>query len=52
VDGEVYAHLGNPGEGNGTVSDRAGFLRAIIAQPGDDLPRTIFADWLDERGHG
>jgi uncharacterized protein (TIGR02996 family) len=28
-----------------------GFLRAIIAAPDDDLPRLVFADWLDERGH-
>lgn len=31
-------------------SDRAGFLRAIIGAPDDDLPREIFADYLDERG--
>lgn len=24
------------------------FLRAIIANPGDDLPRLVYADWLDE----
>ena len=24
------------------------FLRAIIARPDDDLPRLVFADWLDE----
>lgn len=32
------------------MSDHAAFLRAIIAEPDDDLPRLIFADWLDERG--
>jgi len=26
------------------------FLRASIAEPDDDLPRLIYADWLDERG--
>jgi uncharacterized protein (TIGR02996 family) len=26
------------------------FLRAIHERPDDDLPRLIFADWLDERG--
>lgn len=31
-------------------SDRAGFLAAIISAPDDDLPREIFADYLDERG--
>ena len=26
------------------------FLRAIIADPADDLPRLVYADWLDENG--
>jgi uncharacterized protein (TIGR02996 family) len=26
------------------------FLRAIIAHPEDDLPRLVYADWLEERG--
>ncbi len=26
------------------------FLRAILADPDDDAPRLIYADWLDERG--
>jgi uncharacterized protein (TIGR02996 family) len=26
------------------------FLAAILAEPDDDLPRLIYADWLDERG--
>ena len=26
------------------------FLSAILAAPDDDLPRMIYADWLDERG--
>ena len=26
------------------------FLRAIAAAAGDDLPRLVYADWLDERG--
>ena len=30
--------------------DVAPFLRAIHDRPNDDLPRLIFADWLDERG--
>src|SRR5689334_9332768 len=30
--------------------DREAFLRAIIDRPEDDLPRLIYADWLDERG--
>jgi uncharacterized protein (TIGR02996 family) len=32
------------------TGDRATFLRAIVAAPGDDLPRLVYADWLDERG--
>ena len=27
------------------------FLRAIVAEPGDVMPRLIFADWLEENGH-
>ena len=27
------------------------FLTAIRTNPGDDLPRVIYADWLDEHGH-
>jgi uncharacterized protein (TIGR02996 family) len=27
-----------------------GFLEAILAHPGDDTPRLIFADWLEEQG--
>src|SRR5215469_11329163 len=26
------------------------FVQAILANPEDDAPRLIFADWLDERG--
>jgi len=32
------------------MTDRAAFLAAIAAAPDDDLPRLVFADWLDERG--
>lgn len=32
------------------VTDRDGFLAAICERPSDDLPRLIFADYLDERG--
>ena len=32
------------------MSDRAAFIRAIVATPGDDTPRLVFADWLDETG--
>ncbi|HEY1375481.1 MAG TPA: TIGR02996 domain-containing protein, partial [Gemmataceae bacterium] len=29
---------------------RAAFLRAIAENPDDDLPRLVYADWLDEHG--
>jgi uncharacterized protein (TIGR02996 family) len=32
------------------VSDAAAFIAAIIAEPDDDVPRLVFADWLDEHG--
>jgi uncharacterized protein (TIGR02996 family) len=31
-------------------ADRAAFLRAIADRPDDDLPRLVYADWLDEHG--
>ncbi|MEK6239356.1 MAG: TIGR02996 domain-containing protein, partial [Planctomycetales bacterium] len=30
--------------------DEQDFLREIAANPSDDAPRLIFADWLEERG--
>lgn len=36
-----------------TANDQTdAFLRAIIANPDDDAPRLIFADWLEEHGEG
>jgi uncharacterized protein (TIGR02996 family) len=32
------------------MADPAAFLSAIVARPADDLPRLLYADWLDERG--
>jgi len=32
------------------VPEHAGFLRDIIANPDDDAPRLIYADWLDDHG--
>src|SRR5438874_13842040 len=32
------------------VSAADAFLRAILDNPDDDLPRLIYADWLDEHG--
>ncbi|HET6574610.1 MAG TPA: TIGR02996 domain-containing protein, partial [Fimbriiglobus sp.] len=32
------------------MTDRDALLAAIIARPEDDLPRLVFADWLEEHG--
>jgi uncharacterized protein (TIGR02996 family) len=32
------------------MSDREGLLAAIAADPSDDVPRLVLADWLEERG--
>ena len=32
------------------MSEDEAFIRAIVAAPGDDAPRLVYADWLDERG--
>ncbi|MDB5311977.1 MAG: hypothetical protein JWO38_6179 [Gemmataceae bacterium] len=32
------------------MSDRDALLAAILAAPDDDLPRLVYADWLDENG--
>jgi len=32
------------------MHDHAAFLAAITASPDDDLPRLVYADWLDESG--
>ena len=34
------------------MPDREAFIAAIAANPADDLPRLVFADWLDENGEG
>jgi uncharacterized protein (TIGR02996 family) len=31
------------------VTDDEAFIRAIVDSPGDDTPRLVYADWLDER---
>src|SRR5947209_17245936 len=33
-----------------SAADRAAFLRAIDESPDDNLPRLIYADWLEEHG--
>jgi uncharacterized protein (TIGR02996 family) len=32
------------------MSDEVAFLQAILANPADDAPRLVYADWLDEQG--
>jgi len=32
-------------------ADGAGLLAAIIANPADDVPRLIYADWMEDNGH-
>ncbi len=31
------------------MADEGGFLKAILANPADDLTRLVYADWLDEQ---
>ena len=33
------------------MTDEEALIASIRANPGDDLPRLIYADWLDERDH-
>jgi len=32
------------------MSDEAAFLNAILANPTDNSPRLVYADWLNDRG--
>jgi uncharacterized protein (TIGR02996 family) len=34
------------------MTDDAAFLRAVLDAPGDDAPRLVYADWLEENGQG
>jgi len=33
------------------MTEASAFLKAILATPDDDLPRLVYADWLDEHSH-
>ncbi len=33
------------------MTERQALVKAMLAEPADDLPRLVFADWLDENGH-
>jgi uncharacterized protein (TIGR02996 family) len=35
-----------------STADGAGILADILAHPGDDTPRLVYADWLEESGEG
>ncbi|MBA4068021.1 MAG: hypothetical protein C0501_30815 [Isosphaera sp.] len=37
-----------PPEGRPTVTDGEALRRAVLADPDDDTPRLVYADWLDE----
>src|SRR5215210_6031383 len=32
------------------MTDDEAFIRAIVDAPGDEAPRLVYADWLDEKG--
>jgi uncharacterized protein (TIGR02996 family) len=36
-------------DGNG-VTDGEALIRSVLANPADDAPRLVYADWLEERG--
>ena len=31
------------------MTEDEAFIRAIVDSPGDDTPRLVYADWLDDR---
>src|SRR5438132_1016345 len=39
-----------PTGGRNRMTGAGAFLDAIRAQPDDDTPRLVYADWLDDRG--
>jgi uncharacterized protein (TIGR02996 family) len=45
-----FLGLSCEGEKEEKMKDDAGFLRDIVANPNDPVPRLIYADWLDEQG--
>ena len=47
-DGPAGPDPADPGRCLFRQPDEAAFWRAILAAPGDDLPRLVYADWLDE----
>lgn len=49
-DGSFVRHSRTYNSRMDDLDQREAFLKAIFAAPDDDLPRLVFADWLDERG--
>jgi uncharacterized protein (TIGR02996 family) len=50
-------YLANPGRHTGVgwgmpspTGDELALLKAVVSAPDDDLPRLVYADWLDEHG--
>jgi uncharacterized protein (TIGR02996 family) len=41
---------GRDNRGYCVIADGEPFLKAILADPLNDGPRLVYADWLDERG--
>ncbi|MBA4065059.1 MAG: hypothetical protein C0501_15360 [Isosphaera sp.] len=37
-------------EGASDVTEDQAFVRAVVDGPGDETPRLVYADWLDDRG--
>src|SRR5436309_2054552 len=35
--------------GGATMTEDEAFIRAVVDGPGDDTPRLVYADWLDDR---
>src|SRR5262245_45981693 len=40
----------SPSEEAGTMAEHPGLLQAVIEAPDDDVPRLIYADWLEDHG--
>jgi uncharacterized protein (TIGR02996 family) len=48
--GSGRAAANNDRPGGQLMSDRAALVAAVAAAGDDDLPKLVFADWLDENG--
>jgi uncharacterized protein (TIGR02996 family) len=50
LDHSPDALAGDVAPSNPLPPDEQAFLRAVLADPHDSLPRLVYADWLEERG--